>query len=573
MLGMGCNDSYLDRFPTHNLNDAAYWKTTTDLSLYNNGIYNTFSMSYWRGNGVSNPYSSSYSSCHAVESQTDNMASRYTSHTGLIRKGAGRNTINNASGWGFSTLRKINIFFDNYTRVNEDFNRVKPYLGEAHFFRAWFYYEFVKRFGDVPWVTKELSLDDEILFAPRTPRKTVMDNVLEDLKKAVEYLPESWPNAGDADRLTRWTALAAMSRIALFEGTYRKYHNLGDEMVFLEEAMKASEKVIDESPFSIYNTGDPEKDYRTLFITEDLRDNPEVILPKVYALPGRAHRLSGYIVRMETGATKDFVEDFLVVENGKALPISLSDTYTDEIYAAQFKNRDLRLRQTILYPDEAGDILLTPGNSGIPNLPGMSGSWQSPTGYHIIKSYDKLDDKRGQNSEINDFPVIRLAEIMLNFAEAKFELTNTLTQEDIDKSLNKIRKRAGMPNFDLNPPLDPKYANENLPALLIEIRRERRVELSFEDFRFDDLLRWKKGAYLAKPVLGMRLEDADRAEGARYEKAKSQTVTVNGKKYIDVYAGTEFAERSFREDRDYLDPIPLGELALNPLLKQNPNWE
>lgn len=571
---VGCNDDYMQREPTHNLNDPAYWKSTNDLALYNNGIYDVFAKSYWRGNGPT-AFGSSNASAYAVEAQSDNMASVASGHTSLVRKGAGRNTISNASGWSFDTLRRINVFFDNYKRVEEDFERVKPFLGEAHLFRAWFYYETVQKFGDVPWVTKALTLDDvDILYGSRTPRKEVMDNVIEDLRKAIEYLPTKWSDAAKyPDRMTKWTALAAMSRIALYEGTYRKYHNLGDEAKPLEEAAKAAEQIIDQSPYKIYNTGHPDKDYRTLFTSEDLRNNSEVIFPLVYALPGRAHRVSGYIVSLEAGATKDFVDDFLINENGKALPITLSTMYDDSEFSKTFDNRDPRLKQTVLHPDEAADLVLNPAANGYPNLMGMSGSWQSPTGYHIIKSYEKNDDNRGQNSEINDYPLIRLAEVLLNFAEAKYELTGTLSQADIDKSLNKLRARAGMPNFDPKPQLDPKYASEGLSALLIEIRRERRVELSFEDFRFTDLMRWKKGSYLAKPVLGMRLEDVDRLPGTRYEKAKSITTTVNGKKYISVYAGTEFAERSFREERDYLEPIPLNQLALNPELKQNPNWE
>lgn len=580
-----CNDSFLDRQPTHDISESGYWKTANDLKVYNNGIYNaagTIAYNattknggnlFYRGHSDGG-YNSSIYSTMAVESQSDNFASLVSGHASYVRIAAGQETVPTdaaAGGWVWNFLFRCNTFFANYDKAKVPQDIKDRYAGEVHFFRAWFYLDKVQMYGDVPLATTPLDVTSPELFQKQNERKEVMNKVLEDIDNAIKKLPEAWA-ADHPDRVTTWTALALKSRICLYEGTFRKYHNLGDHEKFLSEAVDAANKLMNSKRYSIYNTGSPETDYKVLFTSPDLKGNSEVIMPKVYNAPGLAHRISGYTVTQSAGATKDFVDDFLCLDSdGEARPVALSISFKDDQIENIFENRDPRLAQTILNPKNENDLLHT--YTGYPRLIGMSG-WESITGYHFIKYYDYNDDLRGQANEVNDFPIIRYAEILLNYAEAKAEL-NSITQTDLDNSINLLRARAGMPNLNLNPIMDPKYAGEGISSLLVEIRRERRIELSFEEFRYQDLMRWKKGSYLVKPVLGMRLEDTDMVENARYGKAKVVRVTINGKKYIDAYANTGYAsdKRVFDEAKFYFHPIPVNVIAKNPNLVQNKGWD
>jgi hypothetical protein len=159
--------------------------------------------------------------------------------------------------------------------------------------------------------------------------------------------------------------------------------------------------------------------------------------------------------------------------------------------------------------------------------------------------------------------------VLLNYAEAKAEL-GTLTQEDLDASINRLRDRVGMPPMDLNNiPVDSRYANDLIPPVIVEIRRERRVELFMEGFRYDDLRRWKQGKRLEIPSYGIRW---DEAAIARYPKANVVASLVNGVPYVDVYKGTDWENPVFDESKHYFWPIPLADLAQNPNLRQNPGW-
>lgn len=575
---MSCNDSFLQREPIDDLTDNNFWKTANDLKVYNNGIYNAAGDNgtnlFFVGHANS-AWNSSYLSTMALENLSDNSASFVSNHASYVKVGAGQETVpDNATvgGWQWSFVRRCNVFFENYERADISESVRNNYAGEVYFFRAWFYLDKVQNYGDVPLVTTALNGDSEELFEAQTPRKDVMAQVLSDINKAVEYLPESW-DGNHPDRVTKYTALALKSRICLYEGTYNKYHNLGEYQSWLNEAADAAQRVMESGKYTLYNTGNPEMDYRTLFTSPDLHGNSEILFSRTYITPGLGHRVSGYIISQASGVTKDFVDDFLCIEpDGTAKPIALSSVYNEDTYDGYFDNRDPRLSQTILDPRKEKELLNTA--KGFPFLNGMGVSWESSTGFHFIKHYEYQDDLRGYGNEINDYPMFRYAEVLLNYAEAKAEL-GTISQDDLDKSINDLRDRAAMPHLDLSPPMDPKYASEEISSLLVEIRRERRVELSYEQFRYQDLMRWKKGHYLKNRVLGMRLEDADRAVGARYEKANVSTFEVDGKKYVDVYAGTDYAvdKRVFDERKHYRRPVPVNVLAKNPNLVQNPGWE
>lgn len=573
-----CNDSFLERTPTHDLNDNSFWTTANDLKTYNNGIYNEagnnndymFLLGFTNGAWSSNTHS-----VFAYEAQSDNMASMSSRHQWATKIAAGQEVVPNDAGrggWKWSVLRRINVFFQNYQKVNADETIINEYAGEAYFFRAWFYLDKVQMYGDVPYLTEPLNTDSPELYGERMPRKMVMDSVLRDINKACEYLPLDW-DSDSPSRITKGAALALKSRICLYEGTFRKYHSLGDHDKFLNEAVKASEDLMALNKYAIHNTGNPATDYTTLFTSEDLASNDEVILYRKYQTGVLGHRLCGYIMANVVGVTKDLVDDYLCIEaDGGALPVGLSASYNDNSIESVLTNRDPRLTQTVLDPRQAHDIFFNKDQYEYPILDGMKGN-KSTTGYHAIKYYTAEQDKKGYGKEDHDAPLFRYAEVLLNLAEAKAEL-GTITQADLDRTINVIRERVAMPALTLNPPMDPKYADEGISSLLVEIRRERRVELSFEQLRYTDLMRWKWGKRLALPVLGMRFEEADRNDPHFADISdRVKTVNVDGKNYIDVFAGTDFENRVFDENKHYYHPIPVNVISKNPAIEQNPNWE
>lgn len=609
LMMTACNDSFLERTPTNDLNDVAYWKSVADLEAYTNGIYNEAA-----NNGTykfligfhSDAWSAVHSGPGAFEAMSDNCASMSTNQTWAAAVAAG---IENQPGgnprygsWSWGLLRRINVFLANYDKVVAEASAKNPYVGEALFFRAWFYLYMVQTYGDVPLITKPLGTDSEELEAPRNPRKEVMKQVLEDINNACTYLPAAkW---GD-NRLTKGAALALKSRIGLYEGTYRKYHNLGDEKEFLDACVSACEELMGMG-YEIYDTGNPDHDYTVPFTTEDLETVKEAIFYRKYAAGLKRHRICGYMINQRNGGTKDFVDDFLCIDSdGEARPVSLSTDYNNDTPEQEFTKRDPRLAQTFLAPgaltkegDELTDeeianlntpakkLFKTTANSkrSFPRVGNMQG-WASLTGYHPIKYYVYEQDVKGFNQETHDYPLFRYAEVLLNYAEAKAEL-GECDQAILDKTINVLRDRVDMPHLKVNPVMDPKYADTGLSSLIIEIRRERRVELSFEFLRYQDLMRWAWGERLKNRVLGMRFEDAE-VNNPRYmgdvtifgkegagNNALHVYVAEDGKQYIDAYGGTNYAteRRSFDPKKDYLRPIPSSVWTKNKNLGQNYGW-
>jgi hypothetical protein len=580
LLGIyACNDDFMERYPITDLNNEAFWNSENDLKVYNNGIYNTVvDLRFFAGNEKS-ASGSKENSFMAVEAVSDNFASTDVNLQKWANISAGLHTAEVSttpySRWTWEVLYRINFFLDNYEKaVNVPEATRNRYAGEALFWRAWFYFDKMQEFGQVPLIQHALNDKSPELYAPQNSREEIASAIIADINKAIEYLPEEWPS-NSPDRVNKYTALTLKTRISLFEGTWRKYRNMDGWQNFLSDAASAAEAVMNSGRYEIYNTGKPGSDYRTLFTSLDLHGNKEVIIAKYYDTGKYTHSINGNLVTQGfmIGVTKDLVDDYLCKESdGTAKPVTLSSTYKDDAIEDVFDNRDPRLAQTVLDPRMEEDIIGT-STRQYPKLSGMNGnSWVSLTGYNYIKNYNK-NDANGGNSEITDFPILRYAEILLSYAEAKAELGN-ITQADLDKSIKLLRDRAGMPNLDLNPPMDPKYAAEGISSLLVEIRRERRVELSFENSRYQDLMRWKKGARLSMPVLGIRIDDADIAENGRYAGASVTRFEVNGKKYLDAYAGTQFArdKRSFNENKHYLFPITTNVMAKNPNLVQTPGW-
>ncbi|GAA5221930.1 RagB/SusD family nutrient uptake outer membrane protein [Membranihabitans marinus] len=575
MLTMGCNDDFLERYPLDEISNETFWNTENDLKVYNNGLYdltrnddNVPILMGHDGGFNSHKYGIWY-----TDEFTDNIAPRHSRHNRYQQVRAGKHLVPSSTEWygykGWNFVRAINIGLDNYDNADiEDAVRNK-YVGEARLFRGWFYADKVSKFGDAPWVDHELNVDSDELYGARTPREEVMANVLADLTFAAENLPSDWGDGAGPGRLNRWAALLVKSRVCLFEGTWRKYHGGSNPDMWLQEAAAAAKEIMDDGPYSLYSTGDPLNDYNAIHqMTADLTGVSEVMYWRRYELGINTNHVQSYHRGYNGGATKSMVEDYLCADG---LPITLSDQYQgDEVFENIFENRDPRLRQTILHPDDVlkygyGNFDTRP----YPRLRGMEGGQTIETGYHIIKVFDPVTSYATYNTSNTPAITLRFGEALLNYAEAMAEL-GTITQSDLDASINLLRDRVGMPHMDLNNvPVDPRYVDDGVSPLIVEIRRERRVELFMEGFRYDDLRRWKQGKKLLTKDYGVRYDDAAQA---RYEKSNVASSLVDGIPYVDVYKGSDYETPEFDENKHYLWPIPLSALSQNPNIGQNPGW-
>lgn len=580
ILFVRCNDEFLERKSLDEISNETFWETEDHLMVYNNRIYdlarndNEVPILMGHDDGFdSHRYGIWY-----IDEFSDNIAPRHSRHTRFQQVRAGKHNVPSGPQWfgwrddGWSFLRTINIGMDNYDNTPIDQEIIDKYKGEASLFRGWFYADKVSKFGDVPWVDTELTIESEELYAPRTPREEVMTNVLADLNFACEHLPDDWGDGGGPGRLDRWDALLVKSRVCLFEGTWRKYHGGSSPDMWLQEAADAALELMQNGPHTLYSTGDPENDYQAIHkMKSDLTGVPEVMYWRRYQLGVFTNHVQSYHRGYNGGATKSMVEDYLCTDG---LPISLSDLYQgDEVFEDIFENRDPRLRQTILHPDDVGrweynnnDIDRT-----YPRLKGMAGGLTTETGYHIIKVYERTTAHATYNTSDTPAIILRFAEALLNYAEAKAEL-GTITQEDLDMSINRLRDRVGMPDLDLDPQMDPRYVDDGVSALIVEIRRERRVEMFMEGLRYDDLRRWKQGKKLRNPDLGMRWDESNRNRFDPSGQATVNTTMVDGVEYIDVYQGTDWADPVFDENKHYLWPIPLSAISQNTNLEQTSGW-
>ena len=516
----------------------------------------------------------------------------------FVQEGAFAPTL--SSGWSWTDLRNINYFIVNCTDPEVPLDIRKNYLGIAKFFRAYFYFEKVKRFGDVPWINHPMNVDDPILYGPRDPRTLVMDSVLAD----IDYACNNIKSTNDPSRslVTKYVAYALKSRICLFEGTFRKYHpefNLqGSANTWLTHASTAAKKVMDEGGYSIYTTGGPGKSYRTVF-TNPLPVTSEVMLASICDLTLAVLNDANWYWTSGTygdkaSFTRTFINTYL---NLDGTPFTNNPAYKTMLFKDEVKNRDLRLKQTI----RLGDYKRISGGVQVPAPPLFSYTF---TGYQPIKWTldDMYYDTRDLN--INSISEFRYAEVLLNYAEANAEL-GTLTDADWAKTVGVLRTRGGITAGLTTKPTvaDPYLIANYFPNItdpvILEIRRERGIELSLEGLRFADILRWKRGElmhqewngfYVPQLVTPMDLNEDGILDVAFYQGTKPSPA-VSGVTYVDVSAtvsgktnpqllknGTS-GELTWMnnvprkwEDKMYFYPIPQTDLLANPKLKQNPGW-
>lgn len=576
-----CAD-FLDREPLDEVSNTTFWNTEDDMKIYNNNLYALASNCASTGIMVSHSTANTDAMQLCVDFMSDNMATTHASRKFFneiksgLRPVPDNPDIFGYQGWDF--LRAVNFGLENYDRTQVTQTVKNKYIAEAKLFRGWFYGVKVQRYGDVQWIDKPLSTDSPELYGERTPRKTVMENVLNDLTFACENLPDDWGDGSTPGRMNRWCALLIKSRICLFEGTFRKYHNIEGYESWLTEARDAAYEIIQNGPYSLYKTSDPvgNEDFAFIYRQKDLTGNPQVLYWKKYVQGIITHNAIKNFTGCNGGATRDMVESYLMID-GKPIGQS-SYTYSDETIEKVFENRDPRLRMSILHPDDVAkrNFFLT-SNLSYPRLLGMAGGKISNTGYHIIKPYnnDVAEITYGQETQAG--VILQYAEVLLNYIEAKAELDiNSVTQEDLDITVNALRDRAGMENAHLwltDVPHDPKNVGElQVSDLIYEIRRERRVEFLADGLRYDDLMRWGWGKKLTEKAYGMRWDDAAKARFPEAKLIKSSIDPENGIEYIDVYKGTQYENPKFDPAKDYLWPIPISVMAENDNISQNPGW-
>ena len=536
-----CTD-YFERPPFDSLEDSEYWQTEEHCRTYSYGFYPTF----FNGYGTSGLIGGS--SFGNGDTFNDDIAWNVQGEFTPIR------VPDSDSGWDFGVIRKANYMIEKVQTVpglSEE--ALNHWLGIGRFFRGMQYANMVFGYGDVPWYDARLDASDrDAMFKDRDPRTEVDRKIMEDFQFAMDNVRT---NDGDLV-INRYVVAAMVSRLALREGTFLKYHNidaaLGNEMIKMSR--EAALIVMQSGLFSV------SPDYNALFSSDDLAGNPEVIFYRKYLGGTLTHCVLTYNnAEAQTGANRALLESYLTDDG---LPVHLDANWDPQTADEFFAGRDPRLTETFRMKYYVRGEDCTPFN-------------YSTSGYSMCKFMDDTqatseDQKyRGQNNE-TDCPLLRYSEVLLNFAEACYEL-GELSQAELDASINLIRRRNGMSIPDLqmlgNQPgvngtaYDDPKRDPDVPAMLWEIRRERRVEMCFEGLRYSDLKRWKKLDYMCNETnpdirYGAYIRYSD------YPKANRTEVYIDGGAEEGFILCNRGTARKAPEAKNYVKPIPKDQIQL-----------
>jgi hypothetical protein len=593
-----CDDDFLNRVPKSSITAEGFFKSASDLELYVNGLANDL-----QDGGSWNDY------------ESDNVTIRQGSepYAGLLYGTLSPDNIEGSSlhYWtkdNWKRLRSVNLMLNSLDDVSGDPADINHWVGIAHFFRAQIYINFVKRYSDVPWYDGVIaSNEEEMLYKTQDSRELVVGHIMEDLEFAVANIK---PDMGNRTRIHRYAALALLARFTLYEGTYRMYHDeLGLASTansLLERAASAAREIMDSGEFEITGNGTNEtideglriegsKGFRALFSSKvELGSNREMIQWAEYGrLPiYRSHPADGLASSSRDYSLNRSLQESFLTRDGR--PYSSVPDYNRKKYTEVFADRDPRMAETFIWPgiydeDAVGTI-------------SYINPWPSRGGYAQGKffcRYSDVDSKIGSGlGQYTSLPVFRLGEILLIYAEAKAELGD-LTGDDINRSINLLRNRVGMPSFDVNREVDDnlRALYPGVSDLIRAVRRERRVELAGEGFRHDDIYRWKvgkavyeaassqQGIYVGPELPYIYDQNNDGApdrgiaatadnhpvDGITWYDLDDETITF----YIDsdgFIRSKENGARNFVEPAYYYVPLPKGQITLNPNLKQPYGW-
>ncbi|MBO9728007.1 MAG: RagB/SusD family nutrient uptake outer membrane protein [Chitinophaga sp.] len=574
-----CSKDFLQRNPQTEISPEQFFKTPADLATYVNGFYDK---------QISSPYD---------DANSDNISSYTGSEMDKLVRGA--ITPNTIGGWDdWNQLRRVNFMLDNVYKTQGDPVEIAHYVAVARYFRAKFYFAKIATYSDVPWYGHALSDTDSSMYKARDPRAAVADSVLDDLQYAADHLKEK---DGNGTRVNKYAALALMSRFGLFEGTFRKYHPElkleGSADKFLNVAVTAAEKIMNSNKFSIYKSGDGAASYRALFVSTSLENNPEILQWRDYqaslGVGNNTHTVLGWVWSLSQSLANSYL-----MKDGTAFTAIAG--YDKIGFVGSFANRDPRMAETIAYPGFSttmNDVLYV----AKPNL----------GGYDQLKFYPRDPAlRKGWELNYTALPIYRFAEVLLNYAEAKAE-QGKLTQSDIDQTINKLRSRVDMPamnmataNSQIDPVLDDAYKNVTGAnrGVILEIRRERRVETACEGLRANDVNRWAAGKLLNEPPKGMYVPaigaidmTGDDVPDIAILPSPTDTSSIanipwDKKKNMGRYYLTENfylengtsghimfvadrAGREFKMPQYYYRPIPQDQIVLNRKLEQILGWE
>lgn len=531
----GCKK--LDLTPKDQVSDASFWKKPADFQLAVNDFY------------------------YGLQG-----AHNYTDNNSDIAFGSGPNPVSNGSYlatansavWdnAYKYIRAVNYLLQKGTESGLG-TQIDRWTGEALFFRAYNYWNLVKSFGGVPKIDKVLDVTSPELYSQRSSQAEIINFILADLDNAINKLPEqNQLTADELGRVTRGAALALKARVALYMGTWAKYHAQGDATPYLTTAIAAAEAMVTSGQYSVY-TGMGADSYKYLFILQG-DDSPEVILARRYYANRATHNWTRELWFNAMVPTKNLADQYLSKDG---LPITQSPLFQGyNTLVSEFQNRDPRMAMTFIVP---GSTIFFEGGIMQPTYPGFSGSNATQTGYMLRKFLDETLDAaqfRGQY----DFKEFRYAEVLLILAEALYEKNGSISDADLNRTINVLRNRVNMPA------LTNAHVTTNGLNMLTEIRRERTVELAFEGFRREDLRRWK----LAETVLPQAIR------GVKFVGTEYQV------RYPDLQVGVDIqvdangfiiaepaGSRQF-QSKHYLDPLPLQQIQLSQgTLTQNPGWQ
>jgi len=543
-LAVGSCKKDLNLVSQDTITDATFWKTGNDFKLAANNLYNGLN-----GFGEEDTESDiAFNTPNTVSNgnlQPTENSSEWTNDYGYIR--SANNILEKGAG-------------------NSDAD-IKRYVAEARFFRAWYYWRLLRIYGGVPLITKVLQTGDPELFAPRATRIATADQILSDLNTAATDLPvQADLSAPDIGRITKGTAQALASRVALFEGTWEKYRGDASATKYLDAAVTAAQQVISSGVYSLYK-GSGAQSYRYLFI-EAGDDSKESILDRRYARNIFGHDAPYMYDQDGYNPTRKMVDMYLD-KNGLPITATGSVFHGYNTFTSEYQDRDPRMTQTMIIPGTLTNRVFYPVTK-VANWPDKP-QRNFNTGYILYKymSEDPLANNSGRNGSASLFDfdrhLIRYAEVLLNYAEAVYEKNGSIGDNDLNMSINLLRDRVSMPH------LTNAFVALNGLDMRTEIRRERTVELCLEGFRYDDLRRWKTAeTELPQDVKGIKITGTDWATRAPYSDPSYLTkVDANG--FL-------IAERSRKFDpaKDYLQPLPTKEVAFYAAngkeLKQNPGW-
>ncbi len=589
-----CNEKFLERYPLDAISNEAFWTTDKDLENYVNGLYDIL------------PAYTAYAPKYDWENGSDNIIGDDSGstilHSNLWRLSG--DAPQTSSTWNglYDNIRKVNFFLEQKDKVGEAILsgvRGKHFVGEAYFFRAWVNYSLLTNYGGVPYIDKVLTTSSKELYTSRMARNEFARKIIDDLDIAVEKL--QWKGSGPAAvsmRITKESALAFKIRVALFEGSWEYYHKKAgtpftvanqDGTAFLNDVIIAGDALIAKLGQSIYM-----KDYRTLFNQDNYSAIPGVLLYRHY-LPsdGIGHRWWNYTGAGggSIGLTKTLIDDYLMADG---TPIELSTSYKgDNLLEDVVNGRDPRLGQTIYHPS-LGTVGQITGRGDLFKAPGITtklSSYRCTTGYFAYKGVAPQDAIYNGNPGGQGFIYMRYEESLLAYAEAK-AILGSLSQSDLDKTVNVLRNRVGMANMVMTTVNSwggnylKRYMNES--NIINEIRRERRVELALEGLRYDDLRRWavldKLIGWVPQGAKAQQFLDyANSVDGkAAGYKLVAADIKVDSKGYLlPIGFRSDFLEGGtgfdFKANRDYLNAIPKAQIILYKEkggvdLIQNPNW-